>query len=222
MDVAALPDASPIRREKSNVDNQSDSTAQPTEPPSGSAVIAKVYQVHLEEFQFLWWQWKEAMKSPDYLAADVIQLETRLEAHIDGLLLPGPAAIPVLMEQLMVAEEPEAAFAAAWVLLSLDNQTATDQVMEMFLEANEVQMDGICQALCHVPQDRVNGRLEELFAESPPPIAVVAGEVLAFHQRLDRSANRISELIIDEDPWVRRHAWRVVASLGPGPARSET
>jgi hypothetical protein len=63
--------------------------------------------------------------------------------------------------------------------------------------------------------------LEKAVADAPPPIAVAAGEVLAFHQCLEHSAHRIVELIEDEDPWVRRHAWRVMALLGHVPAPSE-
>lgn len=200
------------------VEDQSELSAEPTESPASSSVIPEIYQVHLEEFQFLWWQWQQAMKSPDYVAAEVKQLEDRVEAHIDALLIPGPAAIPVLEEQLVTAEEPDAAFAAAWVLLRLDHQQATDVVMETLPEGQEIQLEGICQALCHVPEESVIDRLQEAFAEAEPVIAVVAGEVLAFHQRPNSDTNRVAELLTDESPWVRRHAWRIVSLLGQMPA----
>ena len=199
------------------VENRKEESADPVESRSGSKVIAEVYQVHLEEFKFLWWQRDAAMKSPDYFADDIKQLDDRLKAHMDGLLVPGPAAIPMLQMSLLEAEESEAAFAAAWVLLSLEYPAATDVVIEALLEANELQLDGICQAICQVPRDRALDRLKNEFTDTSSTIAVIADEVLAFHRELAPAADRVSMLLKDESPWVRRHAWRIIALSGKMP-----
>lgn len=194
--------------DKANPSEQTNSS------PQYSSVIPEVYQVHLEEFQFLWWQWQNAMRSPDFLEADLQPLANRARAHMDGLLIPGPPAIPVLEEKLLAAEDADAAFAASWVLLKLGDAEASDVILNFLPEASEVQLDGICQALSHVPNERLIGPLQQLFLDAPPPVAVIAGESLAFQGELETTSRRIAELLDDESPWVRSHAWRMVSLLG--------
>jgi uncharacterized protein (TIGR02270 family) len=182
-------------------------------------VIAEVYAKHLEEFQFLWGQRQAALRSPDHAMRDVAQLEARLASHLDGLLLDGEAAIPAL-EAALAGDDPKAASAAAYVLLALRIQTAADRVTEAFLQADAEKLDALRQSLFHAPIDLIEKPLRDAAASAPAPAAVAALEALAFHGRPDPGMDRLVEFLQDENPRVRRAAWRVMAILNSPGVRS--
>jgi uncharacterized protein (TIGR02270 family) len=178
-----------------------------------------VYAKHLEEFQFLWGQRQTAIRSPDHKISDLARLEERLAAHLDGLLLPAETAIPVL-ETCLEESEPPGVFAAAYVLLRLRIQAAADRVVIAFLKAGGEKIDAFGQALCHGPIDLVEGKLRGAAASAPAPAAAVALEALTFHRRPDCGIDRLVEFLQNENPQVRRTAWRVMALMSPTEMRN--
>jgi uncharacterized protein (TIGR02270 family) len=181
-------------------------------PEPKPQVIPEILQHYLEELGALWGLRQNALRSPDYTVDDLVELEERIEAHVDGLLCSGEHAVP-LLEEALAGDEPEAAFAAAYALLRMTNGTAARRVVEAFLEAEGGALDGIREALCHGAIDSIEGRLREACDSAPAPVAVAAAEVLAFHQKLKSDPKRMAELFEHEDPQVRRRAWRVAALM---------
>jgi uncharacterized protein (TIGR02270 family) len=177
---------------------------------SRPGVIPQVYAKHLEEFQFLWAQRQAALRSPDYTVRDVARLEERIAAHLDGLLLAGEPAVPVL-EARLAEDDPQAVFAAAYVLLGLRIQTAADRVVIALLKAEAERIEAFGQAICHGPIDLIEKPLREAVASAPTPVAVVALEALTFHHRPDPGIDRLVEFLQDENPQVRRTAWHIAA-----------
>jgi HEAT repeat protein len=178
----------------------------------GQSSISGIVQIHLEEFQSLGEQYQHALESPDYRPADLAPLERRIAAHLDGILVAGEAALP-LLEAGLAAEESPGAFAAAYVLLRM-NSEAAQRVLDAFLQAKEGQLDGIRRAFCHSPLGLRENPLRQAIADAPSPIAAAAAEVLAHHRKLGRSVNRLRQFLQDENPAVRCSAWRVTAMLG--------
>lgn len=181
-------------------------------------VIPQVYVKHLEEFQFLWGQRQGALRSPDFTMRDVAQWDERIAAHLDGLLLAGEVAVPVLEDRLS-GDDPQAVFAAAYVLLRLKTQSAADRVGKSLLKAEGEKIDGLAQALCHGPIDLIEDRLRGAAGAAPAPVAVAALEALTFHRRPDPGIDRLVEFLQNEDPQVRRTAWRVMALMSSSEMR---
>ena len=175
-------------------------------------VIPEVYEKHLEEFQSLWQQRRELLFSPELKPGDLREWEQRIEEHLDALLVPGEAITPVV-EEALSADEPGVVFAAAFGLLRLERQSAAELVLGALLEAEGEPLEGIGKAMCHGPIELIEDRLRDAVTSMPAPIAVAAAEALAFHGRLDPKADRLAEFFQDEDPAVRRKAWRVAAML---------
>jgi uncharacterized protein (TIGR02270 family) len=175
-------------------------------------VIQDILEEHFEALEFLWGQRQTALRSPAYMTRALCDLEERIEAHVQGLLVGGDQTVQILRAHLL-GDDPLQAFAAAYPILRMNSETATRWIMEMFLGAEAGRLDGIRQALCHVPIDMISGQLQEAFAFSPALIAAAAAEVLACHFQLDRQAERLLDLMKDEHISVRRAAWRVVAVL---------
>jgi len=182
-------------------------------------VIPDILEEHFEELEFLWGQRQEALQSPEYTLLELLELEERIEAHMQGLLVGGENTIP-LIEEGLSQDDPQLAFAAAYALLRLGIESAAQKVMEAFLQAEGTQLDGVGQALCHGPIDMVMGRLQEALSSAAAPVAASAAEALAFHKKLDPRTPRLAEFPQDENAQVRRAVWRLimlVSTHGPLP-----
>jgi uncharacterized protein (TIGR02270 family) len=177
---------------------------------ANTGIIPEVYVVHLEEFAFLWQQRQTALHSADFYLRDVAALEMRIEAHVDGLLVPGEAAVPVL-EEFVAADDPAIVFAAAYVMLRLQSQNAANKVAELFLKAVPENIGGFRVALCHGPIQLIEAALREAAESANPLVAAAATEILLFHQRFPGAADRVNEFLQHAEPEVRRTGWRIVA-----------
>lgn len=172
-------------------------------------VIPDILEEHFEELAFLWGQRQEALYSPEYTLPELLELEERIEAHVQGLLVGAENTIP-FVEDGLSQDEPLEVFAAAYTLLRLNIDSAARQVMDVFMQAEGPQLDGIREALCHGPIDMVMARLHEAVTSAAAPIAAAAAEALAFHGKLDPAIPRLVEFSQDKDAQVRRAAWRLI------------
>jgi uncharacterized protein (TIGR02270 family) len=177
------------------------------------AFISDIAQEHFEELQFLWTQRRHALRSAAYTMREMSRLEERIEAHVQGLLVLGEH-LPAFVASGLAASDEMAAFAAAYVLLRSGTQNALERVRNALLEAEGKRLEGIREALAHGPAQPLIPLLQSLFVSAPPPLAVAAGEALAFHRALQVSPEQLSPLLRDEAPAVRRGAWRIVAYAG--------
>lgn len=171
-------------------------------------VIPDILEEHFEELAFLWGQRQEALYSPEYTLPELLDLEERIEAHVQGLLIGTENTIP-FVEDGLSQDEPLEVFAAAYTLLRLNIDSAARQVMDAFLQAEGPQLDGIREALSHGPIDMVMTLLREAVTSAPAPIAAAAAEALAFHRELDPAFDRLAEFSQDKDAQVRRAALRL-------------
>jgi len=185
-------------------------TSSPTPP-----TLPQVLTQHFEEFASLWEQLLAAVFSPEYLIEDIEELRRRIAAHLDGLLLGGNETTAMAVESLG-GDDPASVFAAAYLLLRINQPEAANGLVEVLDSAEPEQLDAVRRALCHGPIDPVRGPLQEVLASGPAPVAAVAAEVLAVHGQLDRQTERLAEFVRDEDPNVRCAAWRVFGILDSG------
>lgn len=168
----------------------------------------ELLQLHWEELQILWGRRQTMLRSPLDTPERLADLDERIEAHVQGLLVGGDAVTP-LAESGLSADEPLPAFAAALTLLRSSKEA---DVLEAFRQAEGGRLEGIRQALCHAPAVSA-ATLRSLLASSSAAVAVAAAEVLAFHQAPESRSWAAERFLRHEDPALRRAAWRVV-SLG--------
>lgn len=171
--------------------------------------IPDIAAEHFEELQFLWSQRRRALHSAAYTMREIGMLEERIEAHVQGLLVLGDRILDVVGEALLCDDEL-AAFAAAFVLLRSGTPGAIERVSAAFLGAEGKRLEGIRDALAHGPAQPLIPLLQSLVTTGAPPLAVAAGEALAFHRALRITAEQLIPLLRDESPAVRRGAWRIV------------
>jgi uncharacterized protein (TIGR02270 family) len=175
--------------------------------------IPKIFEEHLETAGLLWASRRMAIKSREYMAADILDLEEVIEAHVEGLIAAGDDSLPLLEAELSGAD-PLRAFAAAFALLRVGTPEATRLVLEAFAEAKEAKLDGLRDALAHGPAASLAPQLTSLFLVAPAPTATAAGEVLAFHGMLKPSVEQLERLARADESVARTGAWRLAAYCG--------
>jgi len=180
-------------------------------------VIPDILEEHFEELAFLWGQRQEALYSPEYTLPELLELEERIEAHVQGLLVGAENTIP-FVEDGLSQDEPLEVFAASYTLLRLNIDPAARQVKDAFFQAEGPQLGGIREALCNGPIDMVMGQLRETVTSAPAPIAAAAAEALAFHGKLDPATAQLAKFSQDKSAQVRRAAWRLIM-LVPAPGQ---
>src|SRR5437660_776458 len=140
--------------------------------------IPDLLEEHVGEMAFLWGQRQTALDAFNYSRKAFLDLEDRIEAHVEGLLVGGEETISVVKGGL-ASEDATVSFAAGYSMLRLKSSIAARVVMEAFHQAQEGQLNGIRQALCHGPIELVMEDLKQTSASAPAPIAVAACEALA-------------------------------------------
>lgn len=175
--------------------------------------IPDIAEEHFEELQFLWSQRRRALRSAAYTMREMGMLEQRIEAHVQGLLVIGANLLDVVGPGLE-GDDEMAAFAAAYALLRSGTENAFERVRDALLAAEGPRLEGIRAALAHGPAQPLIPLLQSLFTSAAPPLAVAAGEALAFHRALQLSPEQLLPLLRDDAPAVRRGAWRIAAFSG--------
>ncbi len=172
--------------------------------------LIDILEEHFETLQWLYRQRRLALRSDVDRAPRLGELDERWDAHLDGLVLAGRYAVPMLAAAAAEGDDA-AAFCAAFCLLRGTDPAVAGTVMDAFDAADGATLDGLRDALCYSNIDAVVGRLDRSFEQASEATAVAAAEVLAFHGRLAATSPRLSTFLRCDHANVRRSAWRVVA-----------
>ena len=116
------------------------------------AIMLDILVEHLEEIEFLWSQRTEALRSSDYRGHEILELDDRIDAHLQGLLVGGEHCVE-FAEPMLVEEDRYMAFSGAWCLAQLGN-------FQVILEhIDECNLDGVAEAFCHCEIDAIKASL---------------------------------------------------------------
>ena len=174
--------------------------------------LPDLLEEHLEEVEFLWAQREAALTSPRQTQRDLAHLDERIAAHVQGVLAAGEHAIPLLEERL-ASDDANVVFAAGYSRLR-GPAAPVDRLLDAFSTAEGPRLDGLKRALTFGAPTAAMARLRDLLLSAQPSVAAAAAEILAFHREFGPSPGRLLLLVREEDPSVRRQAWRVAAYLG--------
>jgi uncharacterized protein (TIGR02270 family) len=186
--------------------------------------ITDLLQVHAEDLAFLWGQRREALASPWHTLREFGELNERLEAHVQGLLVAGPAALVALLQPQLAAPDRDEVFAAAHAMLRLGEETSTHAGVVEFSRAGGPTLAGLRDALSLAPHALFAADMQSALDQAKPITAVSAAVVLANHRLLDAHSPRLAQLLEDGDAAVCELAWRTLpiadaAATPPAPKR---
>lgn len=170
---------------------------------TAAEALGLLLEEHLEEADFLWAQREEALRSRDYDLGELIELEERLAAHVDALLLMGAPAWEVLAPLLSGGSDGEC-FAAACVALASgdrDRLAALDQA----IQAAAAPVPGIAGALRHLAVPAAEGVAVRLVAAPQPAARALGIDALSF-RRVGPDPKALAAALADADAVVRAAA----------------
>ena len=171
-----------------------------------------IVEEQMDEADFLWSRWEAALRAPEYVLAEVRELEERLEAHLDGLELGGTPVAERLLHPAIAEAEVSRVSAAAYVLLAQDG-AALEQLRVLLEEGSPAQREGIRRALELCGWDEIETRVLPWLEGQPGPVHSVALEVLVF-RGYTLPGGVPPEWVSSEEPTVAAAALRAM-SLSP-------
>ena len=172
--------------------------------------ITDLLQIHAEDLAFQWGQRREALGSSRHTLREFNELNERIEAHLQGLLVAAPPALLDMLRPQLVARVRDDAFAAAYALLRLGEAAATHAVVVEFSRASGGNLAGLRDALSLAPHPLFAAEMQSALDQAKPITAVSAAMVLANHRMLDNHSPRLAQLLEDADPTVCELAWRTL------------
>jgi len=174
-------------------------------------VLIDILEEHIEEADFLWQQRENALADRAYNLEDLAELEERLLAHIDGLVLADEAGWRLLLPKLSSDAVGEV-FAAAFVAFESGNQERIDQVLKVFPTAENEVLDGIRHALRHTTYPEIETITRSYLDAEQGAIQTAAVDILSF-RRAPIEESRLMNLLLHPDPNVVTSACNAVGRL---------
>jgi len=167
---------------------------------------------HAEDLAFLGGQRRAALHSRQHTLREFGEINERLEAHVQGLLVAPPEALQERLEPALEAADRDDAFAAAYALLRLARPAPTQRVVAQFSRAAGPTLAGLRDALSLAAPALFAAEMQSALAQAKPATAVAAAVVLANHRLLEAGASRLADLVAHDDPAIAALAWHAAAS----------
>ncbi|MDH4557271.1 hypothetical protein E8F11_19190 [Pseudomonas sp. BN417] len=101
---------------------------------------------HLDEAAFCWLRRQDALWRPSYRCSHLQRLDQLLDAHLEGLRVAGPAALPIAIGNLQRWKTPDEVFACTYTLLQQGNGVDWS-ALEQVLQAHPAAAKGAAAAL---------------------------------------------------------------------------
>lgn len=180
-------------------------------PPGTLYSDWELLEQHRDEATFLWLQWERSLVAPDYVLEEVAELEERLLAHVDGLVLGGPRAAEHLVVPALESEEQEVVATLAYVLLSPELPSGSEVVRTALEAAPPALLPAFQRALELRGYEVLPSWLPTLLEQDEPARQALALEVFASHAM--HPGPMLAELLRHEEPTVAAAALRLATRL---------
>ena len=176
-------------------------------------IIKDILEEHIETLQFLWEIRCTKLRSPEMSVGAFADLEERISAHTDALVLAGSDAIPLLTQALDKNEE-FLSLVAGHCLLCLEDSQAANFVLEELTAASGSRLVELAEALSFGPINSLASDLQNIVESYPLPVAAAAAQALAFHGNTVAVKKRMVDLLNSDQAEVRKSAWKIAAIPG--------
>lgn len=167
---------------------------------------SQVLQQHVDETGFLWLLRENAIADPNYSLSDLSHLDSRVEAHVDGLRIAGGSAWKLCSEALQ-SQEAGDVFAATMLALEGTKGEMLAEVLEVASKSPEAEC-GFHSALGWVDGEHADKWIASLLESNSPHFQLAALAGLAI--RREEMANEIDNALESTDNQLKARALRAV------------
>lgn len=178
-------------------------------PRSVTATVNEdVVTQHAELAGFLWTQRDRAVAAPHYSLQDLVDLDERLEANLDGLRIAADVGWELCLAHAE-AKGPGAIFAAAVLAIESETPIHLERVYALASEAKRLRE--LIAAFGWIDPQRLHGRVLPLLSADSSVWRRIGLRVCAIH-RVDPK-QFLLKAIVDPDPDLRAAALRTIGEL---------
>ena len=175
-----------------------------------ATINTEVVTQHAEDAAFLWLSWDRAIRAPNYNLKDLLRLDERVEANIDGLRVAGATGWELAAREV-VQELPGELFVAAVLAFETKETERINSVLELSLD-DFATVRPLVSALAWVHFEEVRSTLEYLIRSERPEYRSLAIAGYAAHRIDPGELLRIS--VSDAHPMLQSCALRAAGELG--------
>jgi len=173
-------------------------------------IIENVVYQHAENACSLWWQRHNAVHEPHYTFEDLVHLDNRVEANLDGLRIAGEHALPIIDEN--IAGEDEGGFFTKAVLLLERGESKEFLGLAERLHDKRDALEEMGSALAWVKPEYLANTVKELLSSAVPSSIELGLHACAAHQR--PAKKYLQNALDSDDVNLRASAMKVAANLG--------
>ncbi|MES9850204.1 MAG: TIGR02270 family protein [Candidatus Thiodiazotropha sp. L084R] len=172
-------------------------------------ILDNIVSQHAEEAAFLWLLRDSSVSAPHYKLSDLSELESRIDAHLDGLRVAGETGWVHCQEQLNHSESGEV-FTAAYIALDGALVDGLNKVLEV-VHGEPTTIRGLISALGWVEKSKLQGHVVNWLKSDTPLLRLIGLSACAI-QRVDCGAY-LNKALDDDDAGVRARALRSIGEI---------
>jgi len=182
-----------------------------TKPSAAASAFARELSLeHCEEASHLWLLRGKAVRSPLYDLARLLELDNRLEAHVDALRMQAPTSDGLCLEVLQ-GMRAEGYFPAAVLAFESADEALIRTIVEKSA-AEPGSSEGVIGALGWLPLERSEPHIARLLASGSPHERYIGIAASALHRR--DPGHFLDDALYSGDARLRACGLRVVGELG--------
>ncbi|GEL75582.1 TIGR02270 family protein [Myxococcus virescens] len=178
-------------------------------------LLVDVLEEHLDEAEFRWLQWENALGAPDFSLTETARLEELLLAHLDGLVVGASTAVEAVLRPAFETEDAFRISAAAYALLALGE---VDEVLLRLREAEPEARAAIRRALELSEAPGLGARLLDLLKREDTALQAAVLEALSIRQEAPPEV--LAHFFTHDEPRARVAALRAALPFPQGAART--
>lgn len=172
-------------------------------------IIKPIIEQHAEEAAFLWLLRDVAVYEPHYSLKDLVHLDDRVEAHIDGLRIAGDVGWDICKAALTL-EEPGEIFTAAVLAFEGDKGMRVDDVIRVAVNSPETWR-ALVSAMGWISENDYQRWMPSLASANSSEYRRLA--IAASAIRRDDPSGALNDALKDGDPRYQARALRAVGEL---------
>ncbi len=173
-------------------------------------IIQNIINQHAEEASFLWLQRDTAVQEPHYSLEDLVKLDNRIEANIDGLRIAGDEGWQICKEQLAWEEAGEV-FVGAVLAFENGDESRIQEVIELG-SSNPELARGIISALGWLSFEQAEKHIQKLLSADSSELRRIGIAASAIHRH--NPGSKLSDAVKNDDPLLKARALKAAGELG--------
>ena len=193
------------------------------------SIVENVVYQHAENVCSLWLQRQSAVDEPHYSYPDLVHLDNRVDANLEGLRVAGRHALPMI-DEMIEADDEGACFAKALLALEQGQRDVVDDLVNQ-AEDNRQILTELASALAWARPEDLKDIVRTLLTSDKSAAIVLglktcaahdrdAGNYLAMHLNSTRSLVRTAAMEVCADAGLHRHA-AALLTMGKGETDEE-